>query len=56
MSMMWSLVQQNSLVIDAEDIYSDFNQGTKFETLEKPMFSFFDVTIFLLNGKIEQSI
>ena len=32
------------------------NQGTKFGTLEKPMFSFFDVISFLFNGKIEQNI
>ena len=32
------------------------NQGTKFGTLKKPMFSFFDVIIFLFNGKIEQNI
>ena len=32
------------------------NQGTKFETLEKPMFRFFDVIIFWFNGKNEQNI
>ena len=32
------------------------NQGIKFRTLKKPMFSFFDVIFFLFNGKIEQNI
>ena len=31
---------------DAEDIGIEFNQGNKFGTLKKPMFSLFDVTIF----------
>ena len=32
------------------------NQGTKFGTLKKPMFSFFNVIIILFNGKIKQNI
>ena len=32
------------------------NEGTKFGTLKKPMFSLFDVIIFLFNGKIKQTI
>ena len=41
---------------DAEDISNENNQGTKFGTLEKPMFSFFATIIFWFNGKIEQNI
>ena len=32
------------------------NQGTKFGALKKPMFSLFDVIIFLFNGIIKQNI
>ena len=32
------------------------NQGTKFGTLKKPMFSLFDVIIFWFNGKINHKI
>ena len=41
---------------DAEDINNENKQGTKFGTLEKPMFSFFAAIIFWFNGKIEQNI
>ena len=34
----------------------NYNQGTKFETLKKPIFSLFDVIIFLFNGIIKQNI
>ena len=30
------------------------NQGTKFGTLKKPMFSLFYLVIFLFNGKMKQ--
>ena len=46
-----SEIQQNwSVTIQALKI----NQGTKFGTLKKPMFSLFDVIIFWFNGKIKQ--
>ena len=32
------------------------NQGTKFGTLKKPMFSLFDEIIFWFNEKIKQNI
>ena len=41
-----------SVIIQALKI----NQGTKFGTLKKPMFSLFDVIIFLFNGIIKQNI
>ena len=34
----------------------NYNQGTKFGTLKKPIFSLFDVIIFLFNGIIKQNI
>ena len=43
----WNLIQQNSSVIFPA---LTINQGTKFETLKKPMFSLFDVMIFLFMG------
>ena len=47
------VIQQNwSLTIQALKI----NQGTKFGTLKKPMFSLIDVIIFLFNEKIKQNI
>ena len=32
------------------------NQGTKFGTLKKPIFSLFDVIFVWFNGKIKQNI
>ena len=32
------------------------NQGTKFGTVKKPVFSFFDAIILWFDGKMEQSI
>ena len=48
-----NVIQQNwSVTIQAMKI----NQGTKFGTLKKPMFSFFDEIIFWFNEKIKQNI
>ena len=41
---------------DVEDIYNENKQGTKFGTLEKPMFSFLAAIIFWFNGKIEENL
>ena len=57
-SLEWSplpLIQQNWSLKTPRISTIKINQGTKFGT-EKPMFSFFDVIIFLLNGKIQQII
>ena len=54
MSPNWSLVQQNWSVTTQRILTMKIKQGTKFGTLKKSMFSFFDVIIFWFNGKIEQ--
>ena len=49
----WNLIQQNwSVMIQALKI----NQGTKFGTLYKAMFSLFDVIIFWFIGIMKQNI
>ena len=49
MSPNWSLVQQNWSVTTQRILTMKIKQGTKFGTLKKPMFSFFDVIIFWFN-------
>ena len=56
----YSLIQQNwSVTIYAltpRILTLKINQGTKFGTLKKPIFSLFDMIIFWFNGMIKQNI
>ena len=47
-------IQQDWSVTAIQDL--KINQGPKFGTLKKPMFSLFDVIIFWFNEKIKQNI